>query len=254
MAEKGRYDWIGSLTPRIRKAYKPPVMAPIFQALSQGFVGRKIGQDELRKAIMTAMMGKYTPMVGEEPATMEQIMGAMRGKPGVISRLFGAKPPEELTWEPIKEEKALTIQERALKAVEEGIPLPGTTMKETKRLAKITPEKERQLTLYQEIQEEEELARVVGAIRGKRYYLPGTLGAMMPKTMKTREEAIQFLSTPPPGYEAHPDYENIPEIMKALEETYPNYKTMTEKELFEKVKAGDLEARAEAIKRGYLKR
>lgn len=101
-------DWIG-LMQRAKKAYTPTfgqrVLQPFGQAVGQGFVGRRIAEDELRKAIMTTMMGKYTPMVGEEPATMKQIMGAMRGKPGVIPSLFGAKPPEELTWKPIETTK-----------------------------------------------------------------------------------------------------------------------------------------------------
>ena len=101
---KGQYDWIGSLTPRIRKAYKPPVTAPIFQALSQGFVGRQIAQKALRQAIMTARMKTHQPMITEEgkerPATIKEVMDIMQPQ-GVLGKIFAPREQPELTWKPI---------------------------------------------------------------------------------------------------------------------------------------------------------
>jgi len=111
-------DWLG-LMQRTKQAYKPTfgqtVLQPMGQAFSQGMVGKQIAQEELKKAIFTALLGKNTPMVGEEPATMEQMMGAMRGKPGVIPSLFGAKEPPELTWKPIETTTPSTYKEKLLK-------------------------------------------------------------------------------------------------------------------------------------------
>ena len=132
------HDWVADISARTRKAYRPDPFAGVLQSLKQGFIGKKIADEELRKKIMTAMLGTHQPMVGEAPATPEQIAAGIKGKPGVVASLFGAKPPEELTWDPIKE---LTIQEKALKAIEKNTPLPGTTMAETKILAKIKPVK-----------------------------------------------------------------------------------------------------------------
>lgn len=113
-----RYDWVG-LMRKTRQAYRPDVAGTAISRLGQGFVGRRIAEDELRKAIMTTMMGKYTPMVGEEPATMEQVMKGMR-PPGPISRLFGAKPPEEITWKPIPTEWKPRTKEEKLEVIRAG--------------------------------------------------------------------------------------------------------------------------------------
>ena len=117
------YDWIG-LMERTKKAHTPTfgqtTLQPFGQAVGQGMAGRQIGQDELRKAIFTALLGKNIPMVGEEPATMEQMMGAMRGKPGVIPSLFGAKEPPELTWKPIETEWKAKTKEDKLELIKAG--------------------------------------------------------------------------------------------------------------------------------------
>lgn len=101
-------DWI-DLIQRTKKAYTPSfgekVLQPFGQAFGQGIAGKQIAQKELRKAIMTALLGTHTPMVGGVPATPEQIAAGMEGKPGLIPSLLGAKEPPKLTWEPIKETK-----------------------------------------------------------------------------------------------------------------------------------------------------
>jgi len=155
-------DWLG-LMQRTKQAYKPTfgqtVLQPMGQAFSQGMAGKQIAQEELKKAIFTALLGKNTPMVGEEPATMEQMMGAMKGKPGVIPSLFGAKPPEELTWKPLPVEYKPTTEAEAIRLKEAGAkwnikktatdylaknkPIPGFTIEETKELAGVEPEKEK---------------------------------------------------------------------------------------------------------------
>lgn len=102
MAEKGKpFDWISGMSSRTQKAYRPDPFASILQSFSKGMVGRKIAQDELRKAIMTAMLGTHRPMAEGVPATPEQIATDIRGKPGVIANLLGAKEQPKLTWEPL---------------------------------------------------------------------------------------------------------------------------------------------------------
>lgn len=86
---------------------------------------------------------------------------------------------------------------------------------------KTKPPEPKELTPYQLIGQEEQLAKSVGAILGGRFYLPGQLGAWAPKDIKTYEEAISFLLAPPTGYEAFPNYKQIPEIMDALKEKFP---------------------------------
>ena len=85
----------------------------------------------------------------------------------------------------------------------------------------IPPKKEGALTAYQETQEAEELKKVVGALKAGGYYLPGTFGALGLQDITTAEEAIKFLQAPPTGYEAYPQYEEVPEIMEVLRAKYP---------------------------------
>jgi len=102
-----KLDWIG-LMQRTKKAHTPTfgqtTLQPFGQAVGQGMVGKQIAQEELRKAMFTALLGKNQPMIttaeGEtRPATPEEVL---KGLPG-------------LTWKPIETATPSTYKEKLLK-------------------------------------------------------------------------------------------------------------------------------------------
>lgn len=253
--------------PRGRGLSYSPYPTPVGERMGSALMNilglvEQARQQKRQKEIMQAIIGgKEIPeTMGPEPtgSTLGRILQTIGAPFDPRRPPMGPVPLEETIAEAIAKARLepKTAKEKLQEQILKGeVKVEDLTPGQQKLIgAYIPPKTPKELSAYQKIQEEEELARVIGAIRGKQYYLPGTLGAMMPQKIKTQKEAVQFLSTPPPGYEAYPQYKEIPEIMEALTETFPDYGKMTEKELFERAKAGDLEARAEAIKRGYLKR
>jgi len=148
----------------------------------------------------------------------------------IAEAIFKAKLEGPKKWEPTSKEEAIEFETAkrkkgltAKQEVEERFLAGEELTPEEKKLIEvyIAPEKPTKLTPYQKEQEAEELRKVIGALTGGKYYLPGSLGALMEKKITTPEEAIQFLLTPPSGYEAYPQYEEVPEIMDILKKRYP---------------------------------